>query len=1423
MILNRKLFSISSFLFFFFIKNLSGQGLFNFDSSRSSVFTQSIASSIGVADINGDGINDIAVSGYGYYDNQQGLFLNIYSVSPSGELDTLQSDVVGDYFAYIPGSHSSRYIGGDGGIDFGDYDKDGKIDILVHGAEFLFLTKNLGSNVSLNNYFPSEVIESLGESSAQWGDVDLDGDLDIFWTGLTNGRANITNKLLLNNTDFEGNTSWEFDESMVMPDIRNGSVAWSDIDMDGDLDLLTSGQQITVESGVTKLYLNDPIGRLGEDTSQELEALKGTSICFSDLDNDADPDLIISGYSPVDTTLKTLIYINEPTGNFRLADQQLNFGTIFGNIEAIDINLDGYKDIAISGAIEHSINYDIYYFIDTLEINEQGDVLSADTTIVRFNPRDSVWALEGKVFLNSGSGQVEFIEAQTIEDARTVSFADVNLDGKPDLIASGTTEIGNRDSSFVSVYINSNSGTNNNPDPPSVLESFAISNRVIFNWGSGGDDIGSDQSLRYNLNISRAVNDSERATLLSDVVAYNNSNTEQKLIREFTNIPWGTYYWKVQSVDASGLKSDWSQEKELFIPRLVKSVQSIPGYSFGISRWSDINDDDLLDIAITGNLYTGTSKTQIFMNDNGILSVDNLQSSMLNIYGGHLSFVDYNNDGNLDISMTGVATINFNTLSALLLYKWENEEFVLDENEHQLSPLNGYFGGQYNHDWGDYDNDGDLDLVSGGLSLVDYSTNLKIFKNTNGILEQDTTQVDLIPLYPCAVLWMNINGDSHLDLITLGKTNAGGASHIYINDGTGKLNLTIDQVFDIPSTLHAISAADFNNDGYEDLAVSHLDSISMHTNIYTNKYASEVDSGFGLYQQLEGTLYASLDWGDYDNDGDLDLISSGFTGIETDLTGTEYINPITNVYQQNSQGQFVLDTTLYMLDSVGLSSTQWGDYDNDGDLDLLITGETSEDQLITRVYENLEGFTNPNTIPSKPIMLMSDVNIDSVHISWQSGIDLENSTGTGRTPDIGMKYQLQMGDDQNYDLLGNTHSIISGEYGTGRMGSRSGTNHTIHGLSEKRYQWRVRSFDYSLGISEWSDWDYFYIDQTPPSIDQIQVNYGVGGQIILVINFKEDFEMDNAPTAEPYVFAMHPDMDDIDADGISDTMVVVKQSYSATIWTGLLTLPENYIGKAIKIHVSQAADKRGNIMADAVFFKTPEKIISQAGGSVISFDGNVSVLFPQNAVSEDVSVSIELLAETAALDSNSISNYYSISPEGLEINKPTILRVAIPNQYADNDHNPYIGQINTSTGSISPLGGSIISVNSIPYIQTQLSDLGVYAAFKSDSALSIDSVDTEKIACQPRIFSPAGSVFEFPHTNILFDLNEPDNVTARIFNLSGKIKRVIKPEQALGPGNNIIVWDGKDSDGSVVPSGLYIVTLESSNSMLKTTVGVLNR
>ena len=1180
-------------------------------------------------------------------------------------------------------------------------------------------------------------------SSAQWGDINLDGNLDIFWAGIKvyQNKPYITNKLLLNIGD-----DFEF-ETMVMPDLHNGAVAWSDIDLDGDLDLLISGESVNTRSGSTRLYKNDPLGRLAEDTNQEIIALKATSICFSDLDQDSDPDLVLSGWDPIEQTLKTVVYVNEPTGTFRLADQQIDFGTVFGTIEAIDVNLDGWKDLAISGGTEHTMVEDSYYDLTNIQITSQGDTLSADT-VRYYEYRDSVSALGGKIFLNEASSNISFNESQTFNGTRTISFSDINQDNIPDLVCSGTTEIGQRDSAFVAVYINTIEGTNSEPDPPDVLESFAISNRAIFNWGSGSDTVDPDQSLQYNLRIGTSSGASD---LLSSGTSFNSPNIGPRLIREFTNIPWGTYYWSVQTVDASGIVSSWSQENELFIPRIVNSTQSLPGYSFGVSRWSDINDDDLLDIAISGNLFSGTSLTQIFMNQDGLLEPSAHSGSIKNTYGGHISFADYTNDGKLDISLSGFHTSDWNdTYPATFFYKLTDNGYAWDAQAglqyYAAGYEAGYLGGYNNHDWADYDNDGDLDLAIGGVSYYGQII-LGIYNNHGGVLSLDTTQTNLVPGYPMQAKWSDINNDGYVDLFT----SSGQFILSYLNDGNGIMLQSEDHFIELGIVAGAVSIADFNSDGYDDfvLAGQRPDNGSLITHIYKNNNGD----GFILHQELQGASYGGLDWGDYDNDGDLDFIGSGTTIVINSSDTLTF--PVSNIYQQNSSGDFVADTSLYMLDSVGFSSIQWGDYDNDGDLDLLMNGELANKDLITKVYENLESINNANVGPSRPVMLLDSVSVDTVRLSWNNSVDLENPLGSGKTPTAGIRYQLQMGGDQNYNLYANTHSIISGKYGTGTMGTLAKNNRLIKSIPEGRYQWRVRAMDYGLGTSAWSDWDYFYIDQTAPVVETIQANYGVSGQIILVVNFEEEFEMDNdTPSADPYVYATHPDMDDIDGDSVSDTLLAVKQSYSADVWTGLLTLPETYVGKAIKIHVSNATDMRGNTMESASFFKTPEKIISQAGGTVISSDGNVSVLFPQNAVSEDISVSISLLSTSDTLDSNAISNYYTITPSETQLNKPTILRIAVPSQYADltvNNYNPYIGRINVSTGTISPLGGSIISVNNIPYIQAQLSSLGVYGAFKSDSTINVDSLDIEKIICQPRIFSPAGSVFELS----LIHISEP--------------------------------------------------------------------
>ena len=117
-------------LTFIFYHNIFGQNNFELDEERSNVLQNIISSDIGVADLNNDGISDIIIYGYNKIGTQQGLFLNTYSISSDGEIDTLQMNILNNYFTYIPEDHSSRYIGGDGKISLGDYDRDGFIDVV---------------------------------------------------------------------------------------------------------------------------------------------------------------------------------------------------------------------------------------------------------------------------------------------------------------------------------------------------------------------------------------------------------------------------------------------------------------------------------------------------------------------------------------------------------------------------------------------------------------------------------------------------------------------------------------------------------------------------------------------------------------------------------------------------------------------------------------------------------------------------------------------------------------------------------------------------------------------------------------------------------------------------------------------------------------------------------------------------------------------------------------------------------------------------------------------------------------------------------------------------------------------------------------------------------------------------------------------
>ena len=1401
------------FVMGFLIPFLYSQNPFLIDSSRSSLIPQSISNSIQIADINNDGFNDIIYSGYDQTRN--GLFIDVININSQGELTQGYQTSFITYPDTI-----AEYLGGIGNISVTDVNLDGYMDLYVNGSAKSKLLFNSPSG-SLNE---SSWLENLSVtySNGNWADANMDGKPDLFLMGVNEYSDNILNELFLNK-----NNSLQEDPATIFPSLFTGSNTWGDYDNDGDPDLMITGQTADPNSSVSRLFQNDPIGRLTEvTTANAIRGIKAGASLFRDLDSDGDLDLIMTGWNKIEGKLITLLLENEPLGSFTPYQDQIDFAVAYGTIDAIDYNSDGFQDFLIAGA-DSVTNY-----------------------------AGKVHSLSARIYENNRDGTFRLI--QEIPGARTAKFVDIDQDGIPDLVASGTIQIENDSSTFSNVYININSEPNNIPEAPNALNAFAVSTRAIFTWGAGEDDIDLISGLSYNLRIGTSSGGNQ---IMSSSVPYNSSNIGKRLIRDFNEIPHGTYYWAVQTVDGSGNVSEWSSEDTLFIPRLVPSIQSLPGVYYSSSGWADYDKDNIPDLALTGVTFSGTSITSLFQNSEGLLSQD-LTQNIEAVFGGHLSWVDYTNDGQLDLTMTGFQINNFFGGFKTSFYKWNNGVYIADTDSEIDIDLNydgigdnWVNGGVNGHHWGDYDNDGDLDYVQGGFDNY-YRRHLDIFYNDNGIMRLDTNQIHLIPINPAIVQWVDVDLDGNLDLVTIGADESQSLMmRVYINNSNHILSPGItwqSEIFGV--TAGAIAFADYNGDGYDDFALSGLNNDGdLITFIAENNINTFIVSHI-----LQGVYYGKPSWGDYDNDGDLDLLVTGQSNTQGDLGS----NPVTLVFNQNNN-LFQVDETL-SIDSVGISFSQWGDYDQDGDLDLFLSGFKENQDVVSQVYDNLEGIQNPNKPPNAPYLLDdSNIKDNKVVLTWTPPVDPENSSGS-YTPESGLRYQIQIGsEDEN-----NQHSISTGHYGINEIGTFTKPEKTIKNLQEGNYSWRVRAIDYGLMYSEWSNTDYFYIDVTAPSIDTIRANYVTNDQIILVIKFKEDFNLDL--NKEPTVLVTHPYNSDLGNNEITDddSLAVVKQSFNGDEWTGVLILPEIFSGKAIQVNVYGVQDDRGNKMSPVSIFKTPESIISQYGGTAISENGEVSILLPQNAVSGDISLTIT--AQNVPPDTSSflvnggitylISDLYDIKPFNQSLNKPGILRIGFPdstclitetlNQYfnvdcknkflcdelngewisiPDSGLAPFIGLIDTTIKDLLPvinLGGSHISINNNSYMQVQIDTFGTYGAFISlDTTLQSESLGLESIVCQPRIFSPNGSgeLFEFTETNIIYSLEQEQDVTARIFNLSGRLKRIIKPQFAPQAGNQILNWDGKDSKGNIVPSGLYIVTLEKENAVLRTTVGVLNR
>ncbi len=299
---------------------------------------------------------------------------------------------------------------------------------------------------------------------------------------------------------------------------------------------------------------------------------------------------------------------------------------------------------------------------------------------------------------------------------------------------------------------------------------------------------------------------------------------------------------------------------------------------------------------------------------------------------GSTTWVDYDGDGDQDLLLMGYDPSETNN-TFLYANDGEGNFSIVNNSGLPLLALSSV-------DTADWDGDGDVDLLimgsemSGGV-VTDIYTN-----NGDGTFSAANMEFPSIYLGNCK--FVDYNNDGYLDVFVCGfdDANTNYVSKLYKNDQNGGLTLLTNTGFQGVS-YSATLWEDFDGDGYKDLFLCGM-------GFYPDPdiailYKNNGDDTFSEMQSFTDMWVADAAAADYDNDGDMDFIFSGYqTSSEGRLT----------FLMRNDGGVFtqVADNII----GVSQPALAWADYDKDGNPDIFVAGahEIAEGQIVAKLYHN---------------------------------------------------------------------------------------------------------------------------------------------------------------------------------------------------------------------------------------------------------------------------------------------------------------------------------------------------------------------------------------------------------------------------------------------------------------------------------------